>query len=142
MHFKQVLYFDNDILWTFKVKISIYILVALKRAFFVGFGISLDLLAVRLGLPALGLLGQENGLDVGEDSTLGDCHPGQQLVQLLIVPNRQLEVSRDDPGLLVVPRGVPGELKDLGGQVLHHGGHVDWRTSSDPLRVVPLPGSK
>ena len=115
---------------------------ALKRAFFVGFGISLDLLAVRLGLPALGLLGQENGLDVGEDSTLGDCHPGQQLVQLLIVPNRQLEVSWDDPGLLVVPRGVPGELEDLGGQVLHHGSHVDWGTSSNPLRVVPLPGSK
>ena len=119
---------------------SPYILVALKRAFFVGFGISLDLLAVRLGLPALGLLGQENGLDVGEDSTLGDCHPGQQLVQLLVIADRQLQVvPRDDPGLLVVPRSVPGELKDLGSQVLHHGGHVDWRTCSDPLRVVPLP---
>jgi hypothetical protein len=32
----------------------------------------------------------------------------------------------NDPGLLVVSGGVAGKLEDLGGQVLHHGGQVDW----------------
>ena len=58
-----------------KVSFS-YFLVALKRAFwFVGhfdhFRI-LDLLTVRLGLPARRLLGQEHGLDVGQHSSLRD----------------------------------------------------------------------
>ena len=33
------------------------------------------------------LLGEEDSLDVGEDSTLGDGHSSEQLVQLLVVPN-------------------------------------------------------
>ena len=117
-------------------------LVALKRAFFVEVRISSNLLAVRLGLPALRLLGEEDGLDVGEDSALGDRHPGQQLVQLLVVPHRQLEVPWDDPGLLVVPRGVSCELEDLGGQVLHHSRKVDRGTGSNPLGIVTLPVGK
>ena len=42
----------------------------------------------RLGL-FLGsgtLLGQENRLDVGQNSTLGNRHASQELVQLLIIP--------------------------------------------------------
>ena len=49
------------------------------------------------------LLGQEDSLDVGEDSTLGDGDSGKQLVQLLVVPDGELEMTGDDPGLLVVP---------------------------------------
>ena len=47
----------------------------------------LDLL--RLGRLAPGppaLLGEEDGLDVRQHPALGDCHAGQQLVQLLVVP--------------------------------------------------------
>merc|ERR1719178_214393 len=64
----------------------------------------------KLGLllGAGGLLGQEDGLDVGEDAALGDGDAGQQLVQLLVIPDGQLEVPGDDPGLLVVPGGVSG----------------------------------
>ncbi len=51
-----------------------------------------------LGLGLLGLLGQEDSLDVGEDTTLGDGHTGEQLVELLIVADGQLEVAGDDPG--------------------------------------------
>jgi hypothetical protein len=32
-------------------------------------------------------------------------------------PHRQLDVARDDAGLLVVARGVAAELQDLGAQV-------------------------
>ena len=33
----------------------------------------------------LGLLGEKDSLDVGEDTALGDGHTGKQLVQLLVV---------------------------------------------------------
>ena len=60
-----------------------------------------------LGSSLLGslvsLLGQEHGLDVREDSALGDGDSGEQLVQLLVVPDGQLEVAGDDAALLVVP---------------------------------------
>ena len=48
----------------------------------------------------------------------------------------------DDPGLLVVPGGVAGQLEDLGGQVLHHSRKVDRGTGSNPLGIVALPGGE
>ncbi len=59
------------------------------------------------GLGLGGLLGQQDKVDAG-----------QQLAELLVVPDGQLEVPGDDPGLLVVPGAVAGQLQDLGGQVL------------------------
>ena len=86
----------------------------------------------------LGLLGQENGLDVGQNTTLGDGDTGQQLVQLFVVSDGQLEVTRDDTGLLVVAGSVAGQLEHLGGQVLEHGSQVDGRTGTNSLGVVAL----
>ena len=94
---------------------------------------------VNLSLGGLlGLLGEEDGLDVGEDTALGDGHTGEQLVQLLVVTDGQLEVTGDDPGLLVVTGSVASQLEDLSCQVLHDGGHVDGGTSSHTLGVVSL----
>merc|ERR1719382_1372880 len=94
---------------------------------------------VKLSLGGLlGLLGEEDGLDVGEDTALGDGHTGKQLVQLLVVTDGQLEVTGDDPGLLVVTGSVASQLEDLSCQVLHDGGHVDGGTSSYTLGVVSL----
>lgn len=93
----------------------------------------------RLGLGLLRLLGEEDGLDVGEDTTLGDGDTGEQLVQLLVVPDGQLKVTGDDPGLLVVTGSVASQLEDLSCEVLHDGGHVDGSSSSDALSVVSLP---
>ena len=59
------------------------------------------------------LLGQEDSLDVGEDSTLGDGDSGKQLVQLLVVPDGELEMTGDDPGLLVVPSSIASQLEYL-----------------------------
>merc|ERR1719341_1637709 len=84
-------------------------------------------------------LGQEDSLDVGQDTALGNGHTSQQLVQFLVVPDGQLEVSRDDARLLVVPGSVTSQLQDLGSQVLHDCCHVDWSTSTNSLRIVPLP---
>ena len=66
-----------------------------------------------LSLGFLRLLGEEDGLYVGQNTSLGDGDTGEQLVQLLVVPDGELEVTGDDPGLLVVPGGVTGQLEDL-----------------------------
>ena len=107
---------------------------ALKRA---GFLRVSSRLGDRLGL-LLGLLGQEDGLDVGEHATLGDGDAGQELVQLLVVPDGELQVPGDDPGLLVVAGGVAGQLEDLGGEVFHDGGQVDRGAGTDALGVIAL----
>ena len=92
-----------------------------------------------LGLGSfLGLFGEEDSLDVGEDSTLGNGNSSEQLVQLLVITDGELKVTGDDPGLLVVTGSVASQLEDLSSQVLHDGSHVDGGTSSHPLGVVSL----
>ena len=86
----------------------------------------------------LGLFRQKNRLDVGQYTTLGDGDAGQQLVQLLVVADGELQVTGDDPRLLVVAGGVSCQLENLSSQVLHDGGQVDGRTGSDTLGVVAL----
>ena len=78
-------------------------------------------------------------MDVGEDSTGSDGDSAQKLVELLVVLNGKGDVSRDDPGLLVVPGGVSGELKDLSAEVLKNGGQVDTGSDAGPLGVSSLP---
>merc|ERR1739842_56112 len=88
-----------------------------------------------LGL-LLGLLGQKDSLDVGEDTTLGNGDAGQELVQLLVIPDGELEMPGDDPGLLVVTGSVAGQLEDLSGEVLHDIREVDRGASADTLSIV------
>ena len=84
------------------------------------------------------LLGEKDSLDVGEDSTLGDGDSGQELVQLLVIPDGKLEVTGDDPGLLVVTGSITGQLKDLSSEVLHDGSQIDGGTSTNTGGVVTL----
>jgi hypothetical protein len=51
-------------------------------------------------------------------------------------PDGELEVPWDDARLPVVAHGVAGQLEDLSGQVLHHGGHVDWGAGSHPTLLA------
>jgi len=93
----------------------------------------------RLGLGLLRLLGEEDGLDVGQDTSLGDGDTGQKFVQLLVVPDGELKVTGDDSGLLVVTGSVSSQLENLSCEVLHDGCHVDGSTGSDTLSIVALP---
>ena len=77
-------------------------------------------------------------MDVGEDTTRGDGHVAEQLVQFLVVANSELKVPGDDAGALVVAGGVAGELKDLGAQVLKHSGQVDRSTTTEAGSEVLL----
>ena len=123
--------------------------VALKRAFGESklLAIRLILLGLRGGLLSrlagarcglAGLLGQQDGLDVGQHAALGDGHAAEQFVELLVVAHGQLQVAGDDTGLLVVPGGVASQLQDLSREVLQDGGQVHGGSGADALRVVPL----
>lgn len=67
-------------------------------------------------------------MDVGQNTTLGDCDMAQKLVQFLIVADGELKVARDDTGLLVVASSITGQFENLGSKVLKDGGKVNGST--------------
>lgn len=75
-------------------------------------------------------------MDVGENTTLSDGDTSEQFVQLLVVSDGELKMSRDDTGLLVISGGVTCQLKNFSGQVFEDGGEVDWSTSTNTFGVV------
>jgi hypothetical protein len=77
-------------------------------------------------------------VDVGQDTTLGDCDMTQKLVQLLIVADGELEMTGDNTGLLVVASSVTGQFEDFSCEVFEDGSQVDWGTGTDTLSVVAL----
>ncbi|ETN87291.1 hypothetical protein NECAME_00150 [Necator americanus] len=84
------------------------------------------------------LLGKENGLDVWQNSSLGDGHTGKQLVQLLVVADSELQMARVDSALLVVTSSVTGQLEHLSGEVFEHSSQVHRCSSSDASSIVSL----
>jgi len=88
-----------------------------------------------LGTLLLSLDGQELGVDVGEDTTVGDGCVDHQSVELLVVSDGEQDVSGDDSGLLVILGGVAGQLQNFGGQILEDGGEVNGGTGSDSVTV-------
>jgi hypothetical protein len=75
-------------------------------------------------------------VNVWQHTTLSDCDVSQKLVQFLIVADGELEMTRDDTGLLVVTSGVASKFEDFGCEVLQDGCEVDWGTSTNTLSVV------
>jgi len=89
-----------------------------------------------LGLSLFGLLGQEDSLNVGQHTTLGDGDTREKFVQLFVVANGQLKMAGDDSGLLVVTGSVASQLEDFSSQVLENGSKVHGSTSSNALGIV------
>ena len=87
----------------------------------------------------LGLLGEEDSLDVGQNASLCDGDARQQFVQLLVIAHSQLQVAGNDPALLVVTGSIACQLEDLSSQVLHDSSKVHGCTSSNALGVVSFP---
>lgn len=54
-------------------------------------------------------------VNIREDTALGDGDMAKELIELLIVANGELKMTRNNTGLLVVTGGVTGQLEDLGG---------------------------
>ena len=89
-------------------------------------------------LVAGGLLGQENCVDVGQDTSLSDGDSGEKLVQLFVVADGELKMTGVDSRLLVVTGSVASQLKHLSSEVLEDGGKVDGGSSSNTLGIVAL----
>ena len=88
-------------------------------------------------LRSLALL-DELGVDVREHTARSDGDLAQELVQLLVVSDGELNVSRDDSLLLALLGGVSGELEDLGNEVLEDGGQVDRGTRADLAGIATV----
>ena len=82
------------------------------------------------------LLREKDGVDVRENTSGRDGDVSEELVELFVVADRELDVTRDDAGSLVVTRGVSGELEDLGGEVLEDRSHVDRGSASESVGEV------
>jgi len=90
-------------------------------------------------LLAVILLGQQDSLDVGEDTTAGDGDSSKKLVQLLVVSDSQLQMSRDDPRFLVVTGSVTSQLENLSRKVLQDSSQVDWSSATNTVSIVSFP---
>lgn len=64
-------------------------------------------------------------MNVWKDTTLGDGDMTQKFVQLLIVTDSKLKVTRDDTGLLVVTSGIARQFENFGSKVFKDGSEVN-----------------
>merc|ERR1712156_1316860 len=76
-------------------------------------------LTCTFGASLLGLFGQENGLNVGKDTSLGNGDSCQKLVQFFIISDCKLQVSRNDTSLLVVTSSIASQFQNFSRQVFH-----------------------
>lgn len=67
-------------------------------------------------------------MNVWQNTTLCDRDMSEKLVQFLIVADGELEMTRDDTGLLVIASGVTSQLEDFGRKVLENSSEVDGGT--------------
>lgn len=67
-------------------------------------------------------------VNVGQDTTLGDCDVSQKLVQFLIVTDGELEMTGNDTGFLVVTGGVTSQLENFGRKIFEDSSEVDGGT--------------
>ena len=61
-------------------------------------------------------------MDIWQYTTLCDCDVSQKLVQLLVVADGKLEMTRDDTCLLVVTGSIASQLEDFSREVFKDGG--------------------
>uniref|UniRef100_A0A0K2U0S2 Putative LOC101105787 [Ovis aries] n=1 Tax=Lepeophtheirus salmonis TaxID=72036 RepID=A0A0K2U0S2_LEPSM len=74
---------------------------------------SLNILRGSFHLGGLGLFRQKNSLDIRQNATLSNGHTSQKLIQLFVITNRQLKMTRNDPGLLVITCSITRQFQDL-----------------------------
>lgn len=74
-------------------------------------------------------------MDVGDDSTAGDCGLNE-CVEFFVTTNGQLEMAGRDTLDLQVLAGVAGQLKYFGSQVLEDGGRVDGGGGTDTVSLM------
>ena len=91
----------------------------------------------KLHLGSL-LLGEEELVEVGRDTTSGDRNLTDKLVQLLIVLNGELDVTGNDTGFFVFASAITGQLEQLGNEVLDDGRGEDGGADTETGCVTAL----
>jgi len=86
----------------------------------------------------LSLVGKQLRVNVGQDTTLGDCHVAKKFVEFLIVTDGQLEVTGDDTRFLVVPCSIASQFENFSGKILEDGSEINGGTSTNTLSVIAL----
>jgi hypothetical protein len=84
------------------------------------------------------LLGEKDGVDVRKDTSGRNGHTAEELVEFLVVLDRQSNVAGDDTALLVVAGSVTSEFQDLGAEVLEDSRKVDRGTGTHTGSVLAL----
>ena len=74
-------------------------------------------------------------MNVGDDASRRNCGFCDKFIQLLIVLDRELEVTRLNCLLSVLVSRITSKLTDLARQILHDGGRKNSSTLTDRLRV-------
>jgi hypothetical protein len=77
-------------------------------------------------------------LNIGEDTTLSNGDPREELVQFLVISDGKLKMTGDDSALLVVSGSISCQLENFSSKVLHNCSEVDWGTSTNTLSIVSL----
>ena len=70
-------------------------------------------------------------MNAGENTAFWDCHIVEELVKLVVVANRKLNVARCDAAALVVAGGVASKLENFRCKVLEHGCEVHGCAGTD-----------
>ena len=83
-------------------------------------------------------LGEKDGVDVRKNTSLGDGDSSEELVQLFVISDGELNVTRGDAASLVILGSISRELEKLGGQVLQNGCHVDRSSRANSLGETSL----
>jgi hypothetical protein len=78
------------------------------------------------------------GMDVWQNTTLGNGDVSKELVQFLVVADGELKMTWDDTGLLVVTSSVSSQLENFSCKVFEDSSEVNWSTSTDTLSIVSL----
>merc|ERR1719153_2097014 len=65
-------------------------------------------------------------------------HSRQEIIQFLIVSDRQLEMSRNDPGFLVVTSSITSEFQNFSSKILHNRGQINGSASSNSFGIITL----
>jgi hypothetical protein len=85
-----------------------------------------------------GLLGEQDGVNVGKDTSSGNRDIAQEFVEFFIILDGKSNVTRHDTALFVVTSSVSSKLEDLGTEILENGSEVDGSTSTHTRAVLSL----
>ena len=92
----------------------------------------------RVRLSWLGLLGEKNSMNVGQDTPTGNGDISKKFVQFFVILDRQGNVTGNDTALLVITSGIASQFQNFGTKVFQNSGQVDGGTSSHTSSVLAL----